>query len=66
MALIRCCFEPVELPEFFDTFVQKCTDPTCKYITQLLFAISRSIGFLYLRSLHVGYTRKASNQVSSK
>ncbi|XP_017483475.1 PREDICTED: LOW QUALITY PROTEIN: protein EFR3 homolog cmp44E-like [Rhagoletis zephyria] len=29
MALIRCCFEPVELPEFFDTFVQKCTDPTC-------------------------------------
>ncbi|XP_017044544.2 protein EFR3 homolog cmp44E isoform X2 [Drosophila ficusphila] len=29
MALIRCCFEPPELPEFFDSFVQKCTDPTC-------------------------------------
>ncbi|XP_055858817.1 protein EFR3 homolog cmp44E [Episyrphus balteatus] len=29
MALIRCCFEPVELPEFLDTFVQKCTDPGC-------------------------------------
>ncbi|XP_043647602.1 protein EFR3 homolog cmp44E isoform X2 [Drosophila teissieri] len=29
MALIRCCFEPPELPEFFDSFVQKCTDPSC-------------------------------------
>ncbi|KRF85745.1 protein EFR3 homolog cmp44E isoform X2 [Drosophila virilis] len=29
MALIRCCFEPPELPEFFDSFVQKCTDPGC-------------------------------------
>ncbi|XP_030383402.1 protein EFR3 homolog cmp44E isoform X2 [Scaptodrosophila lebanonensis] len=29
MALIRCCFEPPELPEFFDGFVQKCTDPSC-------------------------------------
>ncbi|XP_022224750.2 protein EFR3 homolog cmp44E isoform X2 [Drosophila obscura] len=29
MALLRCCFEPPELPEFFDSFVQKCTDPSC-------------------------------------
>ncbi|XP_016986347.1 protein EFR3 homolog cmp44E isoform X1 [Drosophila rhopaloa] len=29
MALIRCCFEPPELPEFFDSFVQRCTDPSC-------------------------------------
>ncbi|ALC40651.1 stmA [Drosophila busckii] len=31
MALIRCCFEPpeLELPEFFDGFIQKCTDPSC-------------------------------------
>ncbi|EDW72495.1 uncharacterized protein Dwil_GK20943, isoform A [Drosophila willistoni] len=29
MALIRCCFEPPELPEFFDSFVQKCTDSSC-------------------------------------
>lgn len=30
MALFTCCFEPVEFPEFLDTFVQKCTDPSCK------------------------------------
>ncbi|XP_058983522.1 protein EFR3 homolog cmp44E isoform X2 [Musca domestica] len=29
MALFTCCFEPVEFPEFLDTFVQKCTDPSC-------------------------------------
>lgn len=37
MALIRCCFEPPELPEFFDSFVQKCTDPSCKYNIILIF-----------------------------
>lgn len=30
MSMIRCCFEPIELPEFFDTVIQKCTDPGCK------------------------------------
>uniref|UniRef100_A0A1I8NRE8 Protein EFR3 homolog cmp44E n=1 Tax=Stomoxys calcitrans TaxID=35570 RepID=A0A1I8NRE8_STOCA len=29
MALFTCCFEPVEFPEFLDTFIQKCTDPSC-------------------------------------
>ncbi|KAL9915193.1 protein EFR3 homolog cmp44E isoform X2 [Glossina fuscipes] len=30
MALISCCFDSgFELPELFDTFVQKCTDPGC-------------------------------------
>lgn len=32
MSMIRCCFEPIELPEFFDTVIQKCTDPGCKSI----------------------------------
>lgn len=31
MSLIKCCFDPVELPEFIDTMIQKCTDPGCKY-----------------------------------
>ncbi|KAM8714071.1 hypothetical protein ACLKA7_014261 [Drosophila subpalustris] len=29
MALISCCFKPLELPEFLDSFAQKCTDPSC-------------------------------------
>ncbi|KNC31017.1 hypothetical protein FF38_03269 [Lucilia cuprina] len=28
MALITWCFEPREIPEFLDTFIQKCTDPS--------------------------------------
>lgn len=31
MSMIRCCFEPIELPEFVDTMIQKCTAPSCKY-----------------------------------
>lgn len=30
MSMIRCCFEPIELPEFVDTMIQKCTGPSCK------------------------------------
>ena len=30
--LLRCCFEPVELPQVFETVIQKCTDPRCEYI----------------------------------
>lgn len=30
MSLIKCCFEPIELPEFLDSIVIRCTDPGCK------------------------------------
>lgn len=44
MSMIRCCFEPVELPEFVDTMIQKCTGPSCKYIgfsiNSILFVLS--------------------------
>ncbi|XP_019539726.2 protein EFR3 homolog cmp44E isoform X1 [Aedes albopictus] len=29
MSMIRCCFEPVEMPEFLDSFVKKCTEGCC-------------------------------------
>lgn len=30
MSIIKCCFEPVELQDYFETFVLKCTDG-CEY-----------------------------------
>ncbi|XP_001868152.2 protein EFR3 homolog cmp44E isoform X1 [Culex quinquefasciatus] len=29
MSIIKCCFEPVEMPEFLDSFVKKCTEGCC-------------------------------------
>ncbi|XP_058831019.1 protein EFR3 homolog cmp44E isoform X1 [Topomyia yanbarensis] len=29
MSMLRCCFEPVEMPEFLDSFVKKCTEGCC-------------------------------------
>ncbi|XP_050080202.1 protein EFR3 homolog cmp44E isoform X1 [Anopheles maculipalpis] len=29
MSMIKCCFEPLEMPEFLDSFVKKCTEGCC-------------------------------------
>lgn len=35
MEIVKCCFEPVEMPEFIGEFIEtaysKCTDPKCKF-----------------------------------
>lgn len=37
MSFVKCCFESTEGHDFLDSFVQKCTDPGCKYFYQFLF-----------------------------
>lgn len=36
MSFVKCCFESTEGHDFLDSFVQKCTDPGCKYFYQFL------------------------------
>lgn len=43
MEMVKCCFEPVELPEFIETAYSKCTDPKCEYDFYIL-----SISFLVI------------------
>ena len=33
--MIKCCFEPIEMPEFLDSFVKKCSEQ-CKWMHQYL------------------------------
>lgn len=49
MSMIRCCFEPVELPEFIDTMIQKCTDPGCKWLRNEKKIDIKAIKFLFCR-----------------
>lgn len=32
MSFVKCCFEAGEGHDFLESFVQKCTDPGCKYL----------------------------------
>uniref|UniRef100_A0A336KKM8 CSON012804 protein n=1 Tax=Culicoides sonorensis TaxID=179676 RepID=A0A336KKM8_CULSO len=36
MEIVKCCFEPVELPEFIETAYSKCTDPKLKAFNAIL------------------------------
>jgi len=50
MSIIKCCFEPVELPEFIETMVQKCTDPGCKfYVLLSIQIVFKVLFFVYLK-----------------
>lgn len=45
MAFLKCCFDPAELSEMFDTLHQNYTDPGCKYIFIFIWSVFNKVKY---------------------